>query len=62
MTKIAHPGPPRFHYARAAAGGYQAMLALEAFLHASGLEAVLIHLVKLRVSQIKGLTAGLARP
>jgi AhpD family alkylhydroperoxidase len=55
MTEIAHPpGPPRFHYARAAAGGYQAMLALEAFLHASGLEAALIHLVKLRVSQING--------
>jgi AhpD family alkylhydroperoxidase len=55
MTKIARPpGPPRFHYARAAAGGYQAMLALEAFLHGCGLEAGLIHLVKLRVSQING--------
>src|SRR5436190_16380970 len=55
MTEIAHPpGPPRFHYARAAAGGYQAMLALEAFLHTSGLNEPLIHLVKLRVSQING--------
>jgi AhpD family alkylhydroperoxidase len=30
------------------------MLGLEAFLHASGLEAPLIHLLKLRVSQING--------
>jgi AhpD family alkylhydroperoxidase len=45
---------PRFNYVRHAAGGYQAMLALEKFLHESGLEAVLIHLVKLRVSQING--------
>jgi AhpD family alkylhydroperoxidase len=55
MTEIARPpGPPRFHYARAAAGGYQAMLALEAFLRGCGLEEGLIHLVKLRVSQING--------
>lgn len=44
----------RFNYVRHAAGGYQAMLALEQFLHGSGLEEVLIHLVKLRVSQING--------
>jgi AhpD family alkylhydroperoxidase len=48
------PDAPRFSYARDAAGGYKAMLALEAFLHACGLEPGLIHLVKLRVSQING--------
>jgi AhpD family alkylhydroperoxidase len=45
---------PRFHYARAAPAGYQAMLALEQFLHSCGLELPLIHLIKLRVSQING--------
>jgi len=45
---------PRFHYAKAAEGGYKAMQGLEAFLHACGLEAGLIHLLKLRVSQING--------
>ena len=45
---------PRFHYARVAEGGYKAMLGLEAYLHACGLEAGLIHLLKLRVSQING--------
>ena len=45
---------PRFHYAKAAAGGYQAMLGLEHYLHACGLEEGLIHLVKLRASQING--------
>jgi AhpD family alkylhydroperoxidase len=44
----------RFNYAHMAPDGYRAMLALEAFLHASGLEPSLIHLVKLRVSQING--------
>ena len=45
---------PRFDYARAAPGGFQAMLGLENFLHGCGLEASLIHLIKLRVSQING--------
>lgn len=44
----------RFDYARATPGGYRAMLGLEAYLHSSGLEPVLIELVKLRVSQING--------
>ena len=55
MTNIPRgPDAPRFNYARDAAGGYKAMLALEAFLHGCGLELGLIHLVKLRVSQING--------
>jgi AhpD family alkylhydroperoxidase len=45
---------PRFNYARVAAAGYKAMLGLELFLHSSGLEHKLIHLIKLRVSQING--------
>jgi AhpD family alkylhydroperoxidase len=44
----------RFDYLRHAADGYKALLALEAYLHASGLEPGLLDLVKLRVSQING--------
>src|SRR5262250_843759 len=56
MTDPARSSAPaqRFHYAKAAEGGYKAMLGLEAFLHSCGLEAALIHLIKLRVSQING--------
>lgn len=43
----------RFEY-KAAAGGFQALLALEKYLHGCGLEAPLLHLVKLRASQING--------
>ena len=42
----------RFNYVKNANGGYQALLALEKYLHECGLEQNLIHLVKLRVSQI----------
>jgi AhpD family alkylhydroperoxidase len=45
---------PRFDYAKLAAGGYRALLALETFLHSCGLEAQLVNLIKLRVSQING--------
>ena len=45
---------PRIDYRRASPGAYRAMLALEDHLHACGLEPRLIHLVKLRVSQING--------
>jgi AhpD family alkylhydroperoxidase len=44
----------RFNYVKLAPGGFEAMRALEAFLHVCGLEESLIHLVKLRVSQING--------
>ena len=44
----------RFDHAKLAPGGYRAMLGLESFLHGCGLEAGLIHLLKLRVSQING--------
>jgi len=44
----------RFNYVKLANGGYEAMLALEKYLHDSGLEPNLIHLIKLRVSQING--------
>ena len=44
----------RLNLAHLAPGGYHAMLQLEKFLHDSGLEAPLLHLIKLRASQING--------
>jgi AhpD family alkylhydroperoxidase len=44
----------RYNYAKLSSGGYQAMLGLEKYLHQCGLEEGLLHLVKLRVSQING--------
>ena len=45
---------PRFSYATSAPGAYQAMVGLEKYLHQCGLEESLIHLIKLRASQING--------
>jgi AhpD family alkylhydroperoxidase len=44
----------RFNYAKVAPGVYDAMDALEQYLHASSVEEPLIHLIKLRASQING--------
>jgi len=44
----------RFNGYRVAPDGYKAMLGLEEYIHRSGLEENLIHLLKLRVSQING--------
>jgi AhpD family alkylhydroperoxidase len=44
----------RIDGANVAPGGYKAMLGLEAYLHESGLELTLLHLIKLRASQING--------
>ncbi len=44
----------RFDYAKVAPGTYHAMLGLEHYLHACGLEESLLHLIKLRASQING--------
>src|SRR5438876_10336040 len=44
----------RFSYVDAAPGAYKAMLGLEEYLHGCGLEAGLIHLIKLRASQLNG--------
>jgi AhpD family alkylhydroperoxidase len=44
----------RFNYVKAAPGVFQAMLGLEQYLHDCGLEASLLHLMKLRASQING--------
>jgi AhpD family alkylhydroperoxidase len=44
----------RFDYARVAPGAYRAMAGLEHYLHESGLEENLLHLIKLRASQING--------
>jgi AhpD family alkylhydroperoxidase len=45
---------PRINFASVAPGALQAMRGLEAYLHDCGLEEHLIHLIKLRASQING--------
>lgn len=44
----------RIHYTKVSPGVYHAMLGLEKYLHDCGLEEKLLHLVKLRASQING--------
>ena len=44
----------RFEYDKAAPGVYKAMMGLEKYLHTCGLEESLLHLIKLRTSQING--------
>jgi len=44
----------RIDYSAQAAGVYKAMRGLESYLHTCGLEANLIHLIKLRASQLNG--------
>ncbi|MCP3138660.1 carboxymuconolactone decarboxylase family protein [Pyxidicoccus xibeiensis] len=44
----------RFDMGKVAAGGYKAMLGLERYLHECGLEVGLLHLIKLRASQLNG--------
>ena len=44
----------RLNYAKAAPGVYEAMGGLEHYLDACGLEKPLLHLIKLRASQING--------
>jgi AhpD family alkylhydroperoxidase len=45
---------PRINYAKAAPGGYHAMVGLEKYLRECGLEESLLHFVKLRASQVNG--------
>ena len=45
---------PRFNGFKTAPGAYKAMLGLEQYLHQSGLEESLLHLIKLRASQLNG--------
>ncbi len=45
---------PRIHYAKAAPGLYEAMEALDTYLAGCGLDETLLHLVRLRASQING--------
>ena len=47
------PGVARFNPAKLSAGGYHALLGLEKFLHECSVEP-LLHLIKLRASQING--------
>jgi len=44
----------RFDYGKVAPGAYHAMLGLERYLHECGLEESLLHLIKLRASQLNG--------
>lgn len=44
----------RFDYAKVAPGAYRAMAGLEHYLHECGLEESLLHLIKLRASQVNG--------
>jgi AhpD family alkylhydroperoxidase len=44
----------RIHYTKVAPLAYHAMLGLEKYLHECGLEEKLLHLIKLRASQING--------
>jgi len=44
----------RIAYMKVAPGAYKAMLGLEDYLHQCGLEESLLHLVKLRASQVNG--------
>jgi AhpD family alkylhydroperoxidase len=44
----------RIDYLSVAHGAYEAMLGIEKYLHQCGLEKRLIHLIKLRASQING--------
>ena len=45
---------PRINYLKFAGNGFQAMLGLEKYLHSCGLEEGLLHLIKLRASQVNG--------
>lgn len=45
---------PRIDYMKVAADGFRAMRGLEDYLHKCGLEERLLHLIKLRASQING--------
>lgn len=44
----------RIDFAKAAPGAYHAMLGLEMYLRECGIEEPLLHLIKLRASQING--------
>jgi len=46
--------PPRLDYLKLSRHGYEAMLGLERYLRQCSVEVPLIHLLKLRVSQING--------
>ena len=45
---------PRMDYVKASPDAYRAMAGLEAFVRRSGIEHPLLHLIKLRASQING--------
>src|SRR3954466_16236516 len=44
----------RMEYWKVAPGAFKAMMALETYLHASGINNGLLHMIKLRASQMNG--------
>jgi alkylhydroperoxidase family enzyme len=44
----------RFNYGKVAPAAYKAMFGLEQYLRECGLEEALLHLIKLRTSQLNG--------
>jgi len=53
-TGMAGAMEPRIEYAKAAPGALAAMRGLESYIHGTGLEPILLGLVKVRASQING--------
>lgn len=45
---------PRMEYSKVAPGAFKAMLSVEAYLRDSGLDKRLLHMIKLRASQMNG--------
>lgn len=45
---------PRFNFSQSSADAYQALIQIERYLHRTGLEASLLHMIKLRASQMNG--------
>src|SRR6185437_8341912 len=54
MTSQQKPGFERIDFKSAVPAAYRAMLALETYVHHSGLEPSLLELIKIRASQING--------
>ena len=45
---------PRMEYWKVAPGAFKAMSSLDTYLHGSGFDNAMLHMIKLRASQING--------
>jgi alkylhydroperoxidase family enzyme len=45
---------PRVDFMKVGQGAFNALLGVEKYIHGSGLEPTLLHLIKIRASQING--------